>query len=128
MSEKRQFNFRSRKERLEFLEQVKQDIRKAREELGEETASALRVVFQIGDYTTRERKSAQAGESIQGIRNFRDLRRLRRFVESENEGGSGPAWRGKRIHAYPITAMLAYYEMRGGRIVGEKIIQTYEIE
>jgi hypothetical protein len=128
MQRSKRYNFRYVAQREKFFEDIRKDRAEIRADLGDEIESALRIVFDIGDHTSVDRKKSQNTGGFRGVRTFRDLRRLRRFLNSSREGGSGISWGRKDLSKHNITARLCYYTMRGNRVTGEKVLRRYVIE
>lgn len=134
----RRYNFRYQAERERFYEDTKQDqdsIAERFEEFGFDSriefVKALRIVFDIGDYTSKDRKqhlesllNTGKGE-FRGVRSFIEFRTMKRFLDSTREGGSGIQW-GKKEDEN-ITARLCFYQRTGSRVTGEKVLARYVI-
>ena len=127
MAKNKKYNFRYVADRERFFDDLRRDREEIREELGDLIHSALRMVFDIGDHTSGDRKKSQNTGKFRGIRTFTDLRSLQSFLNSSREGGSGISWGRKDLNKHDITARLCYYRKMGSRVVGEKILRTYQI-
>lgn len=123
----RRYNFRYTAERERFFEDIRRDRLQFLEDEGDVEQSALRIVFDVGDFTSSERKKAQNTGKFRGIRTFLDLRRLRRFLDARKDNGSGISWGRRDLQKYDISARLCLYRMVGNRVTGERVIHKYII-
>jgi len=128
------YNFRYQSERERFYEDIKSQYKSvASGEEGIEDVSGLRIVFEFGGTTKKQRleqeKSIQDKDAnaFRGLRTFKDLRRLRQFLTSRNEGGSGVSWGRQNLAGEQMTVAVRSYDRRGQRITGEKTFWKADI-
>lgn len=138
MPRTRRYNFRYQAERERFYDDTVNDQTEYAQKYDDygynsatEFIKSLRIVFDIGDFTSTKRK--QHVESVlkkgvgkfRGIRSFINFDTLKKFLDSTREGGSGIQW-GKKEDE-DITARLCFYQRRRNRIIGEKVLVKYII-
>jgi hypothetical protein len=136
----RRYNFRYQPERERFYDDLNDaydEFRERYEEFGfdrkSEFSSELRFVFDVGDFTSTDRKKHHEEKEktghgkFRGVRSFLSLSRVKRFLNSTREGGSGIQWGKKNFEEYNMTARIVFYKMRGSRVVGEKVLRKFEI-
>jgi len=129
-----EYNFRYQSERERFYQDVVADWESIYESEGAVVASGLRIVFEITDaHDESERKDSVAREQrgepeFKGIKVFRDLDRLRAFLDSSSQHGSGIQW-GKRTDLMGSThrCRISRYLKKGKRVLKEETLKKYFI-
>lgn len=140
MAIQRKYNFRFTSERERFYaDQVKdtEDFAERFDEFGfdsrVEFTKAIRMVFEVDEHTSTERKKhvestlKKGTGKFRGLRTFSDFSTLKRFLNQSKEQGSGISWGRRNFDNYTMSARLSYYQRRGNRVVGEKVLVKYSI-
>lgn len=129
---KSSYNFRYQSERERFFDDVVNDIDDIREKKGTVFSSGIRVIFEIGEFSEKERIKSEErrrlGKSeFKGLKTFRDLDALKKFLDSSDKGGSGIQWGRKDLKKWGTRARLVRYKKQNNRIVGEQKLKEYNI-
>ena len=127
------YNLRYTEQREKLYRDIVAEWDKIHSELGAEKASGLRMLFDIGE-TSRKEDRMQSVQSLErtgagkfrGIRTFKDLGLLRRFLTFGDGPNSGVSFRRDSMQG-PSSVRLVSYQHRGARIVGETVHTKFNL-